>query len=266
MKDLISEIKLRGYSKTTLESYLKFNKDLLEFHSNRPAYLIEIEHIKEYLAHLVADKELAPRTVNLARAAILFYYNEVLGKNFIGIKTPKIESSLPTVLTKEEVKLLIDSCASNKSRLMIKMLYSSGLRVSELVNLKWNNLEFDQNSGWVRGGKGSKDRLIILSENLLEELKSFNNNSDFVFKGRNGPLTTKNIQNVVRTTAKRAGINKKVTPHTLRHSFATHLLEDGTDIRVIQDLLGHSNLQTTQIYTHISSERKKRVKNPLDNL
>ncbi|MFT4283006.1 MAG: site-specific integrase, partial [Candidatus Woesearchaeota archaeon] len=104
MNDLINELKLRGYSKTTIESYKKFNKDLLEFHSNRPAYLIEIRHIKEYLGSLVSDKELAPRTINLARAAILFYYNEVLGKNFRGIKTPKIESSLPTVLSKEEIK------------------------------------------------------------------------------------------------------------------------------------------------------------------
>ncbi|MFT4311264.1 MAG: tyrosine-type recombinase/integrase, partial [Candidatus Woesearchaeota archaeon] len=158
------------------------------------------------------------------------------------------------------------ACVTKKSKLIIKMLYSSGLRVSELVNLKWNDIEFDQNSGWVRSGKGSKDRLIIFSENLLEELKSFRNSSEYVFEGRNGPLTTKNIQNIVRTTAKRAKINKKVTPHTLRHSFATHLLENGTDIRIIQDLLGHSNLQTTQIYTHISSEQKKKIKNPLDNL
>ena len=264
MDDLINELKLRGYSKSTIHAYLKFNIDFLK-HQNLQKDEVTLQNLKNYLAYLVSEKELAPRSVNLAKSALLFYYNDVLAKGFGNIKTPKISSYLPTVLTKEEVKLLIEHAKTLKTELIIKMLYSSGIRVSELVNLKWTNINSD-NTGWVRGGKGQKDRMIIISNSLVEELKSLKQDSEYVFRGRNGALSTKNIQKLIRTTAKTAGIQKRVTPHTLRHSFATHLLDSGQDIRMIQELLGHSNLQTTQIYTHVSSESKKRVKSPLDNL
>ncbi|MFT4261388.1 MAG: site-specific tyrosine recombinase/integron integrase [Candidatus Woesearchaeota archaeon] len=264
MNELINELKLRGYSKRTISAYLKFNKELLEF-TKKTAKEISTQDIKSYLGYLVGDKELAPRSINLARAAILFYHKDVLEKNIAKIKTPKIENSLPVVLTKDEVRSLINHTSSNKSKLIIKTLYSSGLRVSELVSLKWSDLNKD-NTGWVRGGKGSKDRLVIFSSSLIDELNELDRSSEYVFPGRNGPLTTKNIQLIVNLASKKANIDKKVTPHTLRHSFATHLLESGQDIRMIQELLGHSNLQTTQIYTHISSEQKKKVQSPLDNL
>ncbi len=266
MQDLHTELKLRGYSLETIKTYLKINQDFLEFHKKRPASQIEISHIKEYLAYLVSDRRAAPRTVNLARSALLFYYNDVLGKGFTNIKTPKITSSLPSVLTKSEIQRLIENAGSGKSRLIIMMLYSSGLRVSELANLKWDDIEFNEKIAWVRHGKGRKDRMIVLSEHLLKDLSKAEKVSKYVFPGRNGPITTRNIQKIISSTAKNAGLNKKVTPHTLRHSFATHLLENGTDIRMIQELLGHSNLQTTQIYTHISSEKKKLIKNPLDDI
>ena len=264
MQDLISELKLRGYSQNTIDPYIRYNKDLLN-HSNKKANEIDTQDIKNYLAHLISDKQLKPRSLNLARAAILFYHKELLEKNIPNIKTPKITNNLPTVLSKEEIRLLFECAGTKKSELILKFLYSSGLRVSELVNLKWNNLN-DDNTGWVRSGKGQKDRLIVLSENLLDELSYLDKNSEYIFPGRNGPLTTKNIQLIVKNAAKNANIQKNITPHTLRHSFATHLLENGTDIRVIQELLGHSNLQTTQIYTHVSSSQKKKVTNPLDNL
>ena len=227
---------------------------------------VTVSDIKLFLAHLITDKNMAPRSINLARSALLFYYNDVLGKGFINIKTPKVTASLPSVLTKSEVKTLIESTGTFKSRLIIQALYSSGLRVSELVRLKWSDLELDDKIAWVRSGKGGKDRMVILSELLVKTFKQIPKTSEYIFPGKNGPLTTKNIQKIVRLAAKKAKINKKVTPHTLRHSFATHLLEAGNDIRVIQELLGHSNLQTTQIYTHISSEHKKKVKSPLDEL
>lgn len=264
MKDLISELKLRGYSKNTFDAYLRYNKELIDY-IKKPISEIDGQDIKYYLAHLVSDKMLSARSVNLARAAVLFYHKELLSKNIPKIKTPKIDNSLPVVLSKDEIKLLFESASTKKSELILKFLYSGGLRVSELVNLKWSDLNED-NTGWVRSGKGSKDRLIVLSGSLMDELRGFSRESEFVFPGRNGVLSSKNVQLIVSLTAKRAGIKKSVTPHTLRHSFATHLLESGTDIRVIQELLGHSNLQTTQIYTHISSEQKRKIKNPLDNL
>jgi len=264
LKDLLTELKLRGHSESTIESYVKFNQEFLKYVHKKPIE-IEFQDIKHYLAYLVSDKKLAARSVNLARAALFFYYNEVLGRGFNKVKTPKINESLPVVLSKQEVVKLIECTSSSKSRLMLMMLYSSGIRVSELVNLKWQDLELEERFAWIRSGKGRKDRMVILSDKIVKELKEINR-GEWVFPGREGALTSKNIQKIVRLASKNAGIHKKVTPHTLRHSFATHLLDFGTDIRLIQELLGHSNLRTTQIYTHISSEQKLRVKSPLDNL
>jgi len=170
-------------------------------------------------------------------------------------------------LTKDEVRSVIDSADNEKSRLIISLLYSSGLRVSELVNLKVSDLDFKENIGWVRKGKGNKDRLFTLSQNLVNDVKKYleGRQHEYVFS-KSKPLTTRNIQKIIHGVKKRAGINKKVTPHTLRHSFATHLLESGVDIRKIQVLLGHSSLNTTQLYAHVSSEEIKKIANPLDSL
>ena len=265
MNELITELKLRGLSPHTIDNYVRYNTEFLKFSNKNPSE-VELADLKAYLAYLVADRKSAPRTVNLARSALIFYYNEVLGRNFTNIKTPKVHAALPSVLTKEEVKKVIECAGTNKSRLIIMMLYASGLRVSELVNMKWADLELDEKIAWVRKGKGSKDRMIILSESLVKSFKQLQQVSEYLFPGRKGALTTKNIQKLVKLAASHAKINKKVTPHTLRHSFATHLLENGTDIRIIQELLGHSNLQTTQIYTHISSKQKKLIISPLDEL
>jgi len=199
---------------------------------------------------------------------LIFYHNEVLGKN-IKIKAPKIPKTLPVVLTKEEVKRMILSATDPKHKLMIKLLYSSGLRLSELQKLKVNDLELSQNIGWVRKGKGQKDRMIILSEDLCRDLQNYiTDENKYLFPGRDEdrPISVRQIQNIVTRIAKGAQINKNVHVHTLRHSFATHLLENGTDIRKIQVLLGHSNLNTTQIYTHISNKELKQVRSPLDEL
>jgi integrase/recombinase XerD len=266
MQNLITELKLRGYSPKTVESYLKHNNDFIKFLNNKQPGEVTLDDIKSYLAHLIADKESAPRTVNQARSALIFYYNEVLQKGFTNIKVPKIKASLPSVLTRDEIKRLLESSSNEKSKLMLMTLYSSGMRVSELVKLKWKDLELDQKIAWVRAGKGSKDRMVILSDIIVRKLTMLERETEYIFPGKNGPLTTRNIQEIVHDAAHRAGIDKKVTPHTLRHSFATHLLEAGNDIRLIQELLGHSNLQTTQIYTHVSSETKKKVISPMDNL
>ena len=265
LNDLVAELRLKGASPNTIKSYLHHNSKFLQF-ANKNSADISVQDIKLYLSHLIADKNASPRTVNLAKAALLFYYNEVLEKNFSKINTPKIGRKLPVVLTKEEIKSLFESCATKKSKLMLQLLYSAGIRVSELVNLKWTDLEFDQNIAWVRDGKGGKDRMIILAESIAKQLKRFKPVSDHIFSSNNKPITTRNVQKIIKLASKTAKIKKNVSPHTLRHSFATHLLDSGTDIRVIQELLGHSNLQTTQIYTHISMEQKKRVVSPLDML
>ena len=153
---------------------------------------------------------------------------------------------------------------------MIKFLYSTGLRVSELTNMRLKDLSIDKKEGWVRKGKGSKDRFFKLSDLLIEDLKKYiftlDENEEFLFHGKDKPLTTRNIQKIIGRSAKKAKLSKNVSPHKLRHSFATHLLESGVDIRIIQELLGHADLSTTQIYTHVSKEQLRKIQSPLDSL
>lgn len=265
LEKLKTELKIRGFSPLTIRNYSFFVDKFLQRINKKPETLTE-DDAKLYLSEMFDSK--SKNTIMLAAASLRFYYSEVLGKEFGNVKMPKKDKRLPEVLTKDEVRNLIDSTDNKKSRLIISLLYSTGLRVSELVNLRVEDIDFDANTGWVRGGKGSKDRLFSVSKELCEEVKEYlseKDNPTYVFS-KNKPLTTRNIQKIVQGTRKRAGINKKVTPHTLRHSFATHLLENGTDIRVIQAMLGHASLNTTQVYTHISSEQIKKVKNPLDEL
>ena len=264
LQNLHSELRLRGFSPLTVRNYSFFVDKFLK-HANKDAVNLDAQDAKNYLSSLFESK--SKNTIMLAAAALKFFYVEVLKKDFSEIKMPKKERSLPAVLTPDEVRALIGSADTEKSKLIISLLYSSGLRVSELVNLKVSDINSQDGTGWVRRGKGGKDRLIIISPTLVKGLYEYleGRSNQYIFS-KEKPLTTRNIQKIIKLTSKRAGIQKKVTPHTLRHSFATHLLENGTDIRIIQTMLGHSSLSTTQVYTHISSEQLKKVQNPLDML
>ena len=264
VEKLKTELRLRGSSDYTIRNYVFFVEKFLK-HAGLPIEQLEEEHVKAYLSSLISEK--SRNTTSLAASSLKFFFHEMLNKPISGIRLPKKQKTLPTVLTKQEVKSLLDSTETRKSKLMLSLLYSSGLRVSELVNLKKQDINFQEKTGWVRKGKGSKDRTFLLSETLCNELLEYlkDREQEYLFsKGK--PLTTRNIQKIIKKSAVKAGINKKVTPHTMRHSFATHLLEQGTDIRLIQTLLGHANLNTTQIYTHVSQEQLKKIKNPLDGL
>lgn len=263
---LKSELKIRGFSPLTVRNYLFFVEKFLARIKKKPDDINQ-EDAKLYLSEMFDSK--SKNTIMLAAAALKFFFKEVLKKDFDGVPLPKKDKKLPEVLTKDEVRELIESTDTVKSRLIVSLLYSTGLRVSELVNLKVSDLNLDDKTGWVRRGKGSKDRLFVISESLAKELKEYlesrGKENEYVFS-KDRPLTTRNIQKIIKGARDRAGIGKKTTPHTLRHSFATHLLEQGVDIRVIQAMLGHSSLSTTQVYTHISSEQLKKVKNPFDVL
>ena len=266
LKNLETEIKISKLSPYTIRNYIMFNKHLLE-HSNKNPDEISQQDIKNFLADKMNER--ASSSTILFLASIKFAYTSLLQKDpTSGIKRPKSEKKIPSVLTKEEVIRLINASSTSKSRLILQFLYSSGLRVSEIVNLKKQDLDFNENIGWVRQGKGKKDRMFILSKKLSAKLKKYTDKRpDWIFVfSQNSPLTTRNIQKIVQKAAGKAMINKSVHPHTLRHSFATHLLDAGTDLRKIQTLLGHSSIATTQIYTHISSEQIKSIKNPLDEL
>jgi len=267
MKKLEAELKLRAFSQNTVAAYMLWNKKFLNFAGKDPDVVVE-DDIKSFIGNKMSEG-VSPKTVILMKAALKFSYDGMMKKNIVNIKSPKIAQKLPTVLTKEEVKKMIYATKNRTHKLIIMMLYSSGLRLSELVNLKVEDMEFEQAMGWVRSGKGAKDRLFMLSKNLADEIKNFTvskQKADFIFSGRNGRMTPRNVQKIVAGAAKHAAITKNVHPHTLRHSLATHLLEDGTDIRKIQTLLGHANLSTTQIYTHVSMEELKKIKNPLDSI
>lgn len=263
---LETELKLRGFSEKTVQSYLFYNQKFLEF-VNKSAEEITEDNIKEFIAKKM-EENASSRSIALIKASLKFYYDDVLNKNIVNIRTPKISRKLPVVLSKVEIKRMLDSTKNKKHKLIIELIYSSGLRLSECVNLRKDNLELEEGIGWVRKGKGSKDRMFIISEKLKEKLRKHMDKypGEYLFIGRNGKLSVRAIQKLVGEAVKRAKINKNVSVHTLRHSFATHLLDNGVDIRRIQELLGHSNLQTTQIYAHVSTEELKKVKSPLDNL
>jgi len=270
-QQLEMEIKLRGFSKYTVSSYIFHNTKFLK-HANKTPEEISQEDIKTYLGYLISEKELKPASVNLALSALKFFYEEVLKRKdlFLDIKTPKREKKIPTVLTKLEIQKMLNITKNTKHNLIIKMLYSSGLRVAECMNLKINDLDLDEKLGIIRDGKGGKDRNIILSENLIHDLQKYlkkrKDDNPYVFHIKDRHLSVRQAQKIVTGAAQKAEIKKNVYCHALRSSFATHLLDAGTDIRIIQELLGHANLSTTEIYTKVSTERIKKVKSPLDDM
>ncbi len=267
---LETELKIRGFSKRTVDTYLYHNQKFLDFIKKEPQNVNESD-AKSYIAYLMSDKKYSPGSVNLALSSVKFFFNEILqNPAFNAVKPPKLEKKLPTVLTKDEVRKLLSAIENLKHKLLIEFMYSSGLRVSECVSIKVDDLDLNEKIGKIKHGKGNKERYIILSDNLIQHLndylKSKKDNSAYIFSVNGRPITIRQAQKVVKEAAKKAGIKKRVFCHALRSSFATHLLEAGTDIRVIQELLGHSNLATTQIYTKVSTQQLKRVKSPLDTL
>ena len=268
IEKLKTELKLRGFSDKTVKAYVSNNERFLKFIGKGAEEATE-EELKAYIGYLISDKKQKPSTVNLAICSLRFMYDRIMQKGLMTrIDAPKMEKKLPTVLTKEEIRKMIAMTKNIKHKLLIQMLYSSGLRVSEAVNLKKEDIELEEKMGAVRGGKGRKDRHIILSEKMCEQLSDYlaqrEDKSPYVFSVKERKISTRQAQRVVKEAAQRAGIKKNVFCHALRSSFATHLLEQGTDIRVIQELLGHSNIATTERYTRVSREQLKRVKSPLD--
>ena len=269
LKKLEVELKISKNSEYTLRNYIDCNKKFLEYVKKNPEDINE-DDVKSYLAENLSKS--SSSTLIIFLSALRYAYSNILHKDItLGIKRPKKEKRIPTVLTKDEVKKLINSIASKKSRLMVSFMYACGFRVSELVNMKVKDLNFEENIGNVRQGKGKKDRVFNIPDFLLEDLKvqadkQKEENKEYLFTGPKEKLSERNLQKIISLAAKHAEIKKDVHCHTLRHSFATHLLENGTDIRKIQELLGHSDLSTTQIYTHISREELKKIKSPIDEV
>jgi integrase/recombinase XerD len=266
---LKTELIISKNSPYTLRNYIKSNKLLLDFTEKNPNQINE-QDVKSYIALNLSER--SPISIIVFLSAIKYAYLSLLGKDPTNsIKRPKKEKKLPIVLTKNEIRTLIEIIDNKKSKLIVTLIYATGLRVSEITNLKVGDIFFEENVGYARQGKGKKDRMfnipISLQKDLMKQVsKQKEINEDYLFSGMNGKLSERNIQKIISNAARKARIRKQVSPHILRHSFATHLLENSVDIRKIQELLGHADLSTTQIYTHISNEELKKIKSPLDNL
>jgi integrase/recombinase XerD len=270
LKEIKQELIIEGYSNKTLEMYLFYSKDII-YYLNKPFDELEKKDIINYLSYK-KETNCSNSTIAFIHA-VLNYILKRHKKKYIleEIKIPKKAKTLPKILTIDEIKLLFKNTRFGRNRLMLQFMYGSGSRVSEVVNLKLEDLNLKEKTATIRSGKGNKDRMIILSKNWIIDLKKYLNKkkiqSEYVFSKKNGKkLSTDTIQRIVRKSAKKAGILKQVTPHCLRHSYATHLLEKGVNIRYIQSLLGHSNLNTTQIYTNVANEQLKKIESPLDRL
>ena len=269
LKKLETELKISKNSLHTIRNYTDANKNLLNFCKKLPEK-VTIDDVKAYMAEYLTERSSTSIIVFLA--ALKYAYSNIFQKDITaGIKRPRKEKRLPAVLTKDEVKSLFEVITNKKSKLMVTLLYAAGLRVSELTNLRTADMNFIEMIGHVKQGKGRKDRIFNIPENLLEDLNLHvesqkNLKQEFLFSGKKGALSPRTIQKIVSLASHKAEIQKNVHPHTLRHSFATHLLENGTDIRFIQELLGHADLSTTQLYSHVSKEQLKKIKSPLDSL
>lgn len=261
------ELAVAGYSPRTIKMYTLYARGFLAFYGKDPRTASR-ENVVAYLAKKKAEGA-SNTTLGLIHSALRFFFHTYLGKPLLAeVKRAKKEKKLPPVLTRQEVLRLFRHAGSPRNRLVLELLYATGLRVSECARLKISDLEPREGIATVRGGKGSKDRVVVLSKKWLarfkEHLKKRPQRSPYVFPSPKGHLSVEAIQQIVRRARARAGIQKKVTPHTLRHSFATHLLEQGESIRKIQELLGHADLSTTQIYTTVTRQELKKVKSPLD--
>ncbi len=268
--NLERELKIRGFSPRTVNSYCLYNRLFLNFIEKSPKEVTN-EDIRKYLEHLTT-KNSASSTVNVAINALKFYYTQVLKRKlFFDIKHAKKSSYLPVVLSREEVDKMISLTTNPKHNFLISLMYAAGLRVSETIKIKMGDIDLDRKMLRVCQGKGRKDRYTLLAEKLLPILSQqikLKQPNDYLFTGAGGEghLTSMSAEKIVKKAAALAGIYKNVSCHTLRHSFATHLLEQGTDIRYIQELLGHKRLETTQIYTKVSSQSLQNIKSPLDRL
>ena len=266
------QIIIENYSEQTVKNYLSVLKLFLEWVENQHVERATDDVIQNYLFYCKSDKKYAYSTMKQIIATIGFLYTRVLEKPFPKVLDIKLRkpSHLPNVLSVKDISLILNATTNLKHKTILALIYSGGLRLSELINLKLGDIDSESMKIHVREGKGRKDRYIMLSDNvliLLREYYKVYKPKTYIFEGmKGGKYSPQSVQSLFRASMKKSGIKKKATVHTLRHSFATHLLDDGTDIRYIQELLGHKRLETTQIYTHVSSYSINKIKSPAEKL
>ncbi|MFA5748264.1 MAG: site-specific tyrosine recombinase/integron integrase [Candidatus Absconditabacterales bacterium] len=264
--ELERELRHRNYSYRTIEIYSNCIRFFLKYIKGDIS-IISRDKIVDFILYL-QFKNRAPKTLNIYKESIKFFVKEILKKDIIiDIRLSKEPRKLPIVLSHDEILKIIDSLSNKKHKIMVSLAYSAGLRVSELINLKVKDIDIQSLSIHIKGAKGQKDRITIFSNKLVDSISYFMNDkdlNDFLFESeRGGILTTRTAQAIFIAGIKKSGIKKEATFHSLRHSFATHLLENGTDIRYVQSLLGHTNIRTTQIYTQVTNPMLKNIQSPL---
>ena len=277
-KAMLEELQRRNLSPITTRIYLHAVEEFAQYFKKSPDRL-RPEHIRQYQAHLFTDRKLDAISVAQQLSALRFLFLKTLKRPWMveDMPMPKRPIRLPEVLSQEEVRRLIQCTGSPLHRIWLLMLYATGMRREELVRLKIGDIDSDRMLIRVRQGKGKKDREIMLSSRLLQELRDYWRAANpkpktYLFPGKgphpnaDTPIDSRSIFNAVQQAAKRAGIDKPVHPHTLRHCFATHLLESGADLRTIQVLLGHADLTTTSRYLHLSERHLSATASPLDSL
>ena len=278
-KTMLEELERRNFSQSTTRTYIRAVEDFARYF-HRPPDQLGPEHIREYQAHLFTKRKLAPNTVTQRLAALRFFFIKTLRRPWSVAETPypKKVFRLPAILSQEEVARLIDSAETPYHRVVLMTLYATGVRRAELTHLKLTDVDSERMVIHVQGGKGRKDRDVMLSPKLLDALREHwrslslrRKPAVWLFPGNrwhtaDHPIDTKAVWNTCQQAAQRAGIQKEVHPHTMRHCFATHLLEAGADLRTIQVLLGHHDLEETTIYLHLSQRHLNATASPLDAL
>jgi integrase/recombinase XerD len=269
---MLEDLQIRHYSPTTIRLYLYAVREFAKYFGTPPDQL-GAEHIRRYQLFLAREKKVSPSTYIQTVCALRFLYTHTLQRKvpIQRIPFPRRERKLPMILSREEVGVLLETPGNLRHRTLLAILYGSGLRVSEVARLKVADIDRTRNVLWVRSGKGRKDRQALLPPKLRELLRCYwrsRRPTDWLFPGaRSGqPISVKAIFLACRNAAKRAGIVKPVHPHLLRHAFATHLLESGVDLRTIQILLGHANLETTARYLQVADVAVRATTSPLELL
>ena len=265
LQRLETELRIRNYSPKTVSAYLACLKEYFTY-KNSNLDKLDQENFRGFLLKK-QDSGYSPQTTNLYLNAIKFFYREIIRSNEpINIRFAKRNKSLPVVLSRQEIQLLLAEISNNKHKLLVSLAYGAGLRVSEVVNLRVKDLNLDDLTIHIKQAKGKKDRLTLIPEKLVNNLRNLiagKSGDGYVFESeRGGKLTARTAQAVFEHALKKSDIKKDATFHSLRHSFATHLSENGTDVRYVQELLGHANIRTTQIYTHVTNPAIKNIKSP----
>ena len=263
----------KRYSKSTIKTYCDALRVFFTYHKNISIQHITMQHIIQFNNEYIIGRGLSISYQNQFVNALKLFYLIIRNTNFIieNIARPRREYRLPNVLSKEEVKMLLNILINLKHRTMLCLLYSCGLRSGELLNLQPIHIDSKRNIILIKQSKGKKDRIVPLSSKILEMLREYYRlykPQTYLFEGQNigEKYDSRSLQLVLKQAVKKAGIQKPVTLHWLRHSYATHLLESGTDLRYIQELLGHNSSKTTEIHTHVSTKNIQHIKSPFDDL